>query len=86
MRSPERNAVVEPLVGILVNAGIVEKDAREYLTDLARHERQGFSSRIIRRLPEAYVYHGVRDLPKGNEDMIASTRRIIRIIEEEAKR
>lgn len=84
MRS-QRNLLVEPLVQMLMGSGRTEAEARDYLAEVLRLERTGFSTRILRRLPEANYYHGIRE-QKTDGDTLLSSKKIRAIIEEEASR
>jgi hypothetical protein len=61
MRQRSRNPSAEPIIAALM-AGVKvdEQEARDWITNLLRTEREGFSTRILRRLMEARQYHGER--------------------------
>lgn len=84
MRS-QRNILVEPLVQMLCDTGQTDRAARDYMNEVLKAERTGFSQRILRRMPEANYYHGIRE-QKTNGDTLLSGRKVKAIIEEEASK
>ena len=82
MRSHQRNASAEPLIAALMaGVSVTEAEARDWVRELLRVEREGFSQRIIRRLNEARYYHG----PLRKNELLASER-VLGIIAEEVAR
>jgi hypothetical protein len=70
---------------MLIDTGQGEREARDYLSEVMKAERLGFSQRVLRRLPEANYYHGIRET-KTNGDTLLSQRKVKAILEEEASR
>jgi hypothetical protein len=83
VRQHARNAAAEPVIAALMaGTTISEEQARDWLTGVLRAERQGFGSRILRRLPETRYYHGPQT---GGSDDLLSEARVRKLILDEIR-